>query len=157
MKVKDLKFIDIGLPSGNKLCVDLLDNLYRVKDFDAFAYLLPTKDELKELLLFCSFNFTSMDIDAEENDEASEELVPTIKGLRVFGSNNNFFLPFLGILRNNLLQGEYIRSEILTQDREEEDKFEAVAFTKDEVSFEGVHLDKDDYIQILLIQRNGKN
>lgn len=157
MKVKDLKFIDVGLPSGNKLCVDLLNNLYRVKDLNLLSYLLPTRDELKELLLFCSFEFTSIDVDIKENDETSDAETQTIKGLRIYGLNNSFFLPFLGVLSNDMLHGEYLQSEILTLDKDDDETHTAVRFTKDVVSFDDAHPNKNDFIQILLIKRNEGN
>ena len=92
-KIGDLKFIDLGLPSKNKVCFDLVDNLYSFDEIQNIRSLLPTMDEIREILLYANPMVTTKVIQEKDETKAPET---TRNGLSINTLDKHFFIPFLG-------------------------------------------------------------
>lgn len=160
MKVKDLTFIDIGLPSGNKICIQYIDKLNKARFFNQkLSYLLPTPDEIREILLFCTLkpiSKTLKDISyPDENEDLSQNEPDKVNGIEVIGLNNSFFIPFLGFVESDIIQNINEQALIMNQQTDDEYRMSASVFTKNQVAINSMELNRDSYVQIILIKRNG--
>lgn len=159
-KIKDLTFLDMNLPSGNKICFDLIDNYYKVADaFSALFEFLPTSDEIKELMLFCNSRVIDRDI-YKEIDENTEEnnldITKQVKGLELLSISNKAFIPFKGIINDGEIKYENDRAIILTRDNGDEDseEYSGLTFYKTCVEFNDPKLYSTTYCQLILVKRN---
>lgn len=153
-KIKDLTFLDMDLPSGNKICFDLIDNYYKVEDaFSELFEFLPTSDEIKELMLFCNSRVINKDIYKEIDENAEEnnsDTIEQVKGLELLSTSNKAFIPFKGIIDEGRIKYENDRAIILIRDEE----YTGLTFYKDCVEFNGPELYRHTYCQLILVKRN---
>lgn len=150
MTINDLEFIDLGLPSGKKICVQLINNLYRCKDLiDSCLELLPTNQEIREIVLFCEFVPTIKEIYAGEEEEA---LLERQDGLDIIGPKNKFFLPLLGTCMSSGLSNENDRSCILTYPFSYPDILSCATIDRLDINFD-TNIHEDCYVQTLLVDR----
>ena len=149
-KIKDLTFIDIGLPSGKKISIDLVENLYKVEElYTKCRDFLPTLDDIKELLLFCKIEPATKEI-AEDD---CEDNVQHINGINIIGSKTYFFLPFLGEINSDTIIQDNEASLLLLKDEPEDDiNMYAVMFNSNNVILNDVYVPKESYIQTILIK-----
>lgn len=157
MKIKDLTFIDLGLPSGNKFCFQLINNLYQVHDWlkEPVLQLLPTIDEIREMVIYSTIQPYTKEIEEQISEEDS--LTITQSGVIIGNAYYNSFIPFLGSISHFGLCGENTTSVILTTDPLHTGRFCGTAFFKDHFEFESTDLGLGDGVQILLVQRNESN
>lgn len=153
MKISDLTFIDLGLPSGNKFCFQLVDNLYRVAHFQNMRELLPSEDEMKELFLFCDIKPYEKSTEIEMEDSSIIE--NTTKGIMVNNAYHKIFIPFLGNIVGNYLEGETEYSIILNSDSNSFADFMGTKIGTKSIEFGHAECAVNSYVQILLVKRDG--
>lgn len=150
MTINDLEFIDLGLPSGKKICVQLINNLYKCKDLITSCFeLLPTTQEIREIMLFCDFVPTTKEIYADEEEEV---LLKRQDGLDVIGPKNRFFLPLLGTCSLSGLSNENDKSWILTYSFSYPEILSYAIIDRLGINF-ATDINEDYYVQTLLVDR----